>query len=369
MSPKAPAFQTVERPPGSRPGGCCSIRARGTSAAVTSERELAALAIALGARRVPQWSRAEEQLARRLPSVSRGDVAKTRRQISAGLDVLGDGFCTLRSPAQRRPQGATYTPKRIIRAMVAWAASYGTPERVVDAGAGSGRFLVAAGRRFRDATLTGIELDPLAALLARANVAVAGLTDRTEILVGDYRDHDLPPVDGRTLYIGNPPYVRHHQLEQAWKEWLSTTASARGLEASQLAGLHVHFFLATAVKAKKGDFGAFITAAEWLDVNYGRLVRELFLAELGGQGITVIEPTANPFPDAATTAAITYFDVGSRPKSVRLKRVSKIEDLDLPNGGNRVRRERLENAPRWTPLTRAIRKPPEGRPSRSSSDP
>ena len=40
-------------------------------------------------------------------------------------------------------------------------------------------------------------------------------------------------------------------------------------------------------------------------MNYGKLVRELFLNDLGGQGITVIEPTASTFEDAATTSAIT----------------------------------------------------------------
>ncbi|MCQ5168026.1 hypothetical protein NE645_18975, partial [Roseburia hominis] len=47
-------------------------------------------------------------------------------------------------------------------------------------------------------------------------------------------------------------------------------------------GLHVYFFLATACKSKPKDFGTFITAAEWLDVNYGSLVRKLMLAKLGG---------------------------------------------------------------------------------------
>ena len=53
------------------------------------------------------------------------------------------------------------------------------------------------------------------------------------------------------------------------------------MSASQLAGLHVYFFLATALRARAGDFGVLITAAEWLDVNYGSLVRELFLGKLG----------------------------------------------------------------------------------------
>jgi hypothetical protein len=124
--------------------------------------------------------------------------------------------------------------------------------------------------------------------------------------------------------------------------------------------LHVHFFLATVAKANPGDYGTFITAAEWLDVNYGRLVRDLFLGGLGGRRIVVIEPTALPFADAAATAAITSFEIGSKPRSVLLKRVGTLDDLGKPGGERKVRRERLGSERRWSHLTRPTRKGPPG---------
>jgi hypothetical protein len=112
------------------------------------------------------------------------------------------------------------------------------------------------------------------------------------------------------------------------------------------------------LKAKPGDFGIFITAAEWLDVNYGRLLRQLFLGPLGGKAITLIEPTAQPFQDAATTATITCFEIGAKPTSIRLKRVANPHAFgSFDEGGRVLRRERLEAASRWTPLTRDPRIP------------
>ena len=244
--------------------------------------------------------------------------------------------------------------------MVDWAAGHALPDRVVDAGLGSGRFLVEAARRFPRAALVGIELDPVPAILARANLAVLGLAKRSQTILGDYRNVQLDPFPGRTLFIGNPPYVRHHLLEPRWKEWLIRESNRRGLSASQLAGLHVYFYLATVFKAKPGDFGTFITAAEWLDVNYGSLVRDLFLGDLGGSRILVIEPTALPFADAATTAAITSFEVGSHPTTVFLKRAKSLDDLRSPDDGHEVGRERLEAEKRWSHLTRPARKGPSG---------
>jgi hypothetical protein len=248
--------------------------------------------------------------------------------------------------------------------MVRWAGAFrkgaAQPIRIVDPGVGSARFLLAAGRHFPKAELIGVEIDPLAALVARANLSAAGFGDRSRVILGDYRELKLPETDGGTLYVGNPPYVRHHLLSSKWKRWLASEAGRLGYEASQLAGLHVHFFLATVLQARAGDFGSFITAAEWLDVNYGRLVRELFLKGLGGQSLTVIEPTARPFSDAASTAVISTFEIGSQRRSVRVRRVDDVDDIAPLQSGRLLHRERFEGRARWSPLTRRAKQVPSG---------
>jgi methylase of polypeptide subunit release factors len=328
-----------------------------------TEDELITAALALGADQVAPWSEQETVLARaaarKAKPLTRAALLTLRDLIRSGFDPLGEAFCTLRSAEERRADGATYTPGPIVRAMMDWAAAQKNPERIVDPGTGSGRFLMQAAQAFPAATLIGVDTDPLAALLARANLATIGHARRTRIIVGDYRRFN-EPVSSSTLYVGNPPYVRHHQITPKWKDWLFDEAAKLGHKASKLAGLHVHFFLATARNARPGDLGAFITASEWLDVNYGALVRSLLLKELGGQSITVIEPTAQPFPDAATTAAITTFEIASKPTSVFFRRVDSLRDLDTLNKGRKVHRDRLSANARWSYLTRAADKPPDG---------
>lgn len=329
---------------------------------IGSEGELFGLALALGAAEVRGWSEGEAALALAFdpPEPPRRLIRETRDLIAAGEDPLGTAFAQLRSPTERRPLGATYTPPEIVAAMVEWAADEGDPERVIDPGAGSGRFAVAAARRFPRADVIAIEIDPLAAIVARGHLAAAGFKQRAEVLVSDYRHFRPPSITGTTLYIGNPPYVRHHQIDAAWKKWLAVTAKARGLHASQLAGLHVHFFLATAENASRGDYGTFVTSSEWLDVNYGSLVRELMLDGLGGRAIHMVEPTSIPFSDAATTAVITCFQIGARPRSLRLRRVESVEQLGKLDHGRSVGRAKLAGNPRWTTLTRPARRVPAG---------
>lgn len=329
--------------------------------ALSSENALLAAAKALGAESVLGCSRIEQKLVTsrgRGVTISRRDLADIRRRIKGGHDPLGDAFTRVRAAAERRPLGATYTPAPIVTLMLDWVtekAGKQPPVRIVDPGIGSGRFLIEAGRRFPKAQLIGVEVDPLAALIARANLATSGMSERAHVMLSDYRSLSLPDVEGKTLFVGNPPYVRHHLILPEWKDWLVEKAAELKLSASQLAGLHVYFFLATVLASRPGDLGVFITAAEWLDVNYGKLVRELFLGPLGGQGVVVLEPTVRAFPDAATTAAISTFVIGDQPSTIRLNRVASIEDAGSLSEGRPVHRARLASEPRWSPLSRPVR--------------
>ena len=184
-------------------------------------------------------SAAERDLAKGIPASARKrfDIEPIRDAITHGQDPLGAAFSSLRSAALRRTSGAVYTPATITRSIVAWLAGRTEPSRIVDPGAGSGRFILAAGEAFPRAQLVAVETDPLAALMLRANTSVRGWIDRTILLVDDYRQIELPPCSGVTAFIGNPPYVRHHDIGEHWKAWYTRAFASFGIKASALAGL------------------------------------------------------------------------------------------------------------------------------------
>lgn len=286
-----------------------------------------------------------------------------RAHIVTGGDPLGDAFLRLRCPAERRESGAIYTPDPIVDSMVAWLSQESVVGRIVDPGAGSGRFALAAGRIFGGARLVAVESDPLALLLLRANLTAAGLAERSQVVAGDYRSLRLDEAAAHgesTAFIGNPPYVRHHLIERRWKEWLHAEADRLDLPASGLAGLHVYFFLQTAALAAPGDIGTFVTSAEWLDVNYGKLVRALLVRHLDVESIHLVDPSALPFSDVATTAAITCFRVGRAKRVVGFRKVATTGDLGALGGGRRVSRNRLQATSRWTTHFAAPKRPPVG---------
>ncbi|MHB1217836.1 MAG: Eco57I restriction-modification methylase domain-containing protein [Alphaproteobacteria bacterium] len=304
---------------------------------------------------------AEKKLVARAHAVDPRLTVDARKQIRAGQDLLGTNFCALRSPKQRRSYGATYTPAPIVDAMVTWAhTEISTPARVVDPGAGSGRFLIAAAHKFPNAELIAVEVDPLAALMLRANAAVHELTKRLVVHVADYRSLALPKISHPTLFIGNPPYVRHHDIDQHWKTWFAATAQQFGFTASKLAGLHVHFFFKTRELAQHGDYGAFITAAEWLDVNYGAALRGMLADGLGGTAVHIIDPKVQPFSDAITTGAITCFCVGKRRSELAIRAVDSISDLAPLTRGRSVSWNEIASARKWSPFVREQKQTPAG---------
>lgn len=277
-------------------------------------------------------------------------LTATRRRLLAGQDVLGEIYGRIVPAERRRAQGATFTPPQVVRAMVAWAKRQGvTFERIIDPGAGSGRFVLAAAQAFPDAHIIAIEKDPHIVSLLRTNIALAGFVRRVSIIVDDYRSVHLSSA-GRTLFIGNPPYVRHHDIEPRWKRWYTETFQAYGLPGSALAGLHLHFLLKTRQLAVPGDYGCFITAAEWLDVNYGSTARAMLMNGMGGESLHLIDTTSPVFSDAMTSAAIVCFKIGSRHRSLKIRRVQSPAQLGNLQGGVNVTFSRAESQDKWSGL-------------------
>lgn len=285
-------------------------------------------------------------------------------RLGAGEDPLGDRYSAIVSAGRRRSTGAVLTPRRIVQAMVGWArkeaAVSGEPRRIVDAGAGTGRFAMAAARAFPEAAVVAVENDRNLLVLLRANLREAGLDGRVSVVDADFRSIGLDKMPRPTLFLGNPPYVRHHQIPPEWKRWYVDACARHGVKASQLAGAHLHFFAKIADLGETGDYGCLITAAEWLDVGYGAALRSLLANGIGGVEVHLLEPAAEAFPGTMTTAAITAFRIGRRPSALRLRSVASPAGLDRLTGGRAVEWPALANAAKWSVLVRPAPKPPSG---------
>lgn len=101
-------------------------------------------------------------------------------------------------------------------ALLAAACDAAPGARVLEAGCGVGAALLAAATRRTDVQFTGLERDPLAAGLARRNIALNALTDRVEVLEGDvahkFKALERAPYDAA---MSNPPFFDDARMLRA----------------------------------------------------------------------------------------------------------------------------------------------------------
>jgi hypothetical protein len=264
---------------------------------------------------------------------------------AGSFDDRGDAFCLVNDAASRRSEGITLTPRWLVDGMLAAVAGHAF-ETIVDCGAGTGRFAIAAALRFPKARVVAIEQNATLAALLRQRAEEHGVATRIDIVLGDFREVDVPLI-GRALFVGNPPYVRHHDIPAPWKAWYAERMGYRGIVASRLAGLHAHFFLRACELMRPGDELCFVTSAEWLDNDYGRALRALLSGPISACGLWLSDSAEPVFADALVSSVVvkaTYSDNDA------------VEAGALARAGLQTVRSvgamQLRKSDRWTPWCR-----------------
>jgi SAM-dependent methyltransferase len=266
--------------------------------------------------------------------------------ILKGDDPLGEMYCKGILGNQRRALGAFYTNAALIESMLAWVLDR-KPERIIDAGCGTGRFALTARRLGFAKEIIAIDIDPLATLMTRANFAAAD-TAACRVRNVNFLSARFSRCTGSTAFLGNPPYVRHQAMAGDVKQWAKNECRRLGLKMSGRAGLHALFFVACARWSIDGDMGCFVTSAEWLDLHYGHGLRDLLSNGLGCVRIDEIDRRAAIF-ESMSTAMITCWKAGYKGPA-RIRRVASVATLGRLEGGLTVARKKLRTEKRWSDL-------------------
>jgi adenine-specific DNA-methyltransferase len=214
---------------------------------------------------------------------------------------------------ERYKVGQFFTPPPIA-AIMGEAVRTAHPETVLDVGLGGGVLLRSVGE---SPCLFGLDLDARAVELARPS-----LPESAELAVGDFLDPEHWPLSETSFdaIISNPPYVRHHNLDPAYKQLTGRYLTGLGVRASMLSGSYAYFFLEAILRLNPGGRLVFITPTEFLDVRYGVAVKEALLKHCSIDEILVLEMSELAFEGVLTTSAITIATKSEHP-SGRLRLV------------------------------------------------
>lgn len=167
------------------------------------------------------------------------------------------------------------------------------PERVVDFGAGDCRFACSGHYGFYQ----GIEIDP-----ERWPPRV--LPEKAAV------DHECAfrhKKEGYDLCIGNPPYVRHHDIESPWKEdTVDRINEALGISLNKHSNLYLYFLCLGIMRTLPNGLVALVVPYEWVSRPSAKAIRRYI--ESQGWDVSIYRFQEKVFPRVLTTASISVID-------------------------------------------------------------
>lgn len=189
-----------------------------------------------------------------------------------------------------------------------------TPGRVLDVGAGDARF--AKGGHYTN--YDGIEIDP--------NVS------RGAVLPKNARVHNICafryPKSDYDMCIGNPPYVRHHDIEALWKKRTTKRIQRElGIEIDNHGNLYLYFLCLGILKTRVDGLIGLVIPFEWVSRPSAAAIRDYIKRE--GWNVSVYRFQQPIFPGVLTTASISLIDKKRRDKGWRYFDI--LQDLSVQN--------------------------------------
>jgi hypothetical protein len=245
--------------------------------------------------------------------------------------------------------GQFSTPSALADDIVAYCWEYwkdkGRPIRFLEPCLGTGSFYSSLRRIIPASSIESAyscELDDSHVEVARDLWQDSGL----QVRHADFLK-ELPPKKKFNLLITNPPYVRHHHLESARKEELQTEVRERlHLRSSGLAGLYCYFLLLADAWLEEAALSVWLIPAEFMDVNYGSVIKEYLTRRVRLLHIHRFCPTDVQFDDALVSSAIVVFE--KSPPTDQEVAFSLGSSLRSPTNTESLRQSELEPAEKWT---------------------
>ncbi|MBI4527198.1 MAG: Eco57I restriction-modification methylase domain-containing protein [Deltaproteobacteria bacterium] len=266
-----------------------------------------------------------------------------------------------KTQAERNRLGQFATPSQLASEIIAYALSLlsSRPQiRFLEPGFGTGPFYSALLRQVTASRIeiaVGYEIDPYYADPAQGLWRGTGLRLHME----DFTKAEPPKSEAARydLIACNPPYVRHHHLSQTQKRELQA-ALARYLnfEMNGLSGLYTYFLVFSQAWMARAGIGAWLIPSEFMDVNYGRKVKEFLLKKVTLHRIHRFDPKEVQFGDALVSSAVVFFRNCSPP------RTHKVEftfggTLNNPKVSESVGVDDLKQIAKWTSVPEVVARP------------
>jgi adenine-specific DNA-methyltransferase len=225
------------------------------------------------------------------------------------------------SIAHRKKFAQFFTPFPIADLMAKWILGNEKLKTVLEPAFGLGVFSRAILSRKENIDIKGFEVDSTI-----YEKAISNFDDyeNVSIHLEDYMYNDWDnKYDG---IICNPPYFKFHDYDN--KNILKEIEEKLNYKLNGFTNLYTLFLLKSIYQLNKNGRCAFIIPSEFLNSDYGKLVKSYLIKSNTLRHIIVIDFDENIFDDALTTASIILCANDNKADKVQFSNVKSIKDLD-----------------------------------------
>ncbi|MBU6408974.1 MAG: N-6 DNA methylase [Verrucomicrobia bacterium] len=234
-----------------------------------------------------------------------------------------------------RGKGQFWTPDWLAKIMAAWVTEK-QPATLFDPAVGPGTFFSAARAAGYTGHFDGFELHE--AVFADGEKLGLTRNDFNRIHIADF----LSSRFTRTFpaIISNPPYIRHHRLDEKRKSELKTIAErVLGFALDGRVGLHVYFLLKSLEHLSPAGRLAFVLPADVCEGISSRALWNRLCERYRLEAILTFDECAAPFPKVDTNAMVFFMSHSAPCRHLKWLRVKErdVESvlhslLDAKNG-------------------------------------
>lgn len=241
-------------------------------------------------------------------------------EITLNDNLIEKKYSTSISLEHRKKYAQFFTPFQIASLMADWLLGNDQLKTVLEPAFGLGIFSRALLSKKSDLSIRGFEIDETIYLKAKE---IFDGQQGLEILLKDYMYNDWNNrYDG---VICNPPYFKFHDYDN--KSMLNEIETRLKVKLNGFTNLYTLFLLKSIHQLSPNGRIAYIIPSEFLNSDYGKLVKMSLIKSKTLRHIIIINFEENVFDDALTTACILLCSNDQHFQKVKFSAIRKLDEL------------------------------------------
>jgi adenine-specific DNA-methyltransferase len=206
-----------------------------------------------------------------------------------------------------RNKGQFWTPSWVANAMITYVSK--NTNIVFDPASGEGAFYEALKHISPEIKFYGIDIDPL--VLESPTYSSNGC----QLEVRDFIKNT--PKNKFKAIVANPPYIRHHRIDEATKLYLKQMCVQKmGFTLDGRAGLHIYFLVQALELLETNGRLAFIMPADTCEGKSAQPLWKWITSKYCVECVATFSSEATPFPNVDTNALV--FFISNKPQEEHL---------------------------------------------------